>query len=165
MMSVCPGCVVCDVSRCSKRIHRQISIAASFVLMGIFCLGSPANPQSGGRIAGPGGGAVAGAAVGAGAAVAIVAFVVVSHGHHSLTGCAFNGPNGMKLKTSDSKVYSIDGDSAAIKAGEKVKLHGARVKAKSADGDQTFKVEKLTKDFGPCHVDVAAGSGVAPPKP
>jgi len=71
----------------------------------------------------------------------------------------------MKLKTSDSKIYSIDGDSAAVKAGEKVKLHGSRVKAKTADGDQTFKVEKVSKDYGPCHADIAALSGVAPLKP
>jgi len=153
-------------SRSSSKDHLHLRLATLAGLSGILLFGSTAaSAQSGGKI-GPGGGAVAGAAVGAGAAVAIVAFAVVSHGHHSLTGCAFNGPNGMKLKTSDSKIYSIDGDSVAIKAGEKVKLHGSRVKAKkTADGDQTFKVEKVSKDYGPCHADIAALSGVAPLKP
>lgn len=93
----------------------------------------------------------------------IVAFVAVSHGHHSLTGCVFSGPNGMKLKAGDSKVYAIEGDSAGIKAGHKVKVHGSRVKkAKDAGGDQIFRVEKVSKDYGECHVDVAQAPSGTP---
>lgn len=160
MTSMCPGYDFCDSKKFSKRIHRRISIAAS-LLIGILGSGSPASPQSGGRIAGPSGGQVAGAAVGVGAAIAIVTVVLINHGHHSLTGCAFNDPGGMKLKTNDSKVYAIDGDTSSIKAGDKVKVHGSRVK-KAKNADQMFNVDRVSKDYGPCHADVAISSSGTP---
>lgn len=142
--------------------NQWLRIAAGAVLTGILVSAAPGSAQSGGRIAGPSGGEAAGAGIGVGAAVVIVAVVAVSHSHHTLTGCAFNGPNGLKLKTSDS-TYSIEGDAANIKAGEKVKLHGSKVKkAKGAGGDQVFKVEKVSKDYGACHVEVGASSGSTP---
>ena len=142
--------------------NQWLRIAAVAVLTGILVSAAPGSAQSGGRIAGPSGGEAAGAGIGVGAAVVIVAVVAVSHSHHTLTGCAFNGPNGLKLKTSDS-TYSIEGDAANIKAGEKVKLHGSKVKkAKGAGGDQVFKVEKVSKDYGACHVEVGASSGSTP---
>jgi hypothetical protein len=161
-MSVCSSSDLTDCSRSSRNKFR-IGVAG-FALAGIFCSGSTAaHPQSGGRIAGPSGGAVAGAAVGVGAAIAIVTVVVINRGHHSLTGCVFNGSNGMKLKTGDAKIYSVEGDTANIKAGDKIKVHGSKVKkAKDVGGDQTFSVDKVSKDYGPCHVDVAAPSSGTP---
>ena len=105
---------------------------------------------------GPSKGEVVGAAVGVGAVVAAVTIVAVNHSHHTLNGCVFAGQNGLQLRTSDSKTYAIEGDAADIKAGDKVKLHGSRVKkTKDSSGDQVFKVEKLKKDYGPCHVTPA----------
>jgi hypothetical protein len=143
-------------------LNQWLRIASVAVLTGSLVSAASGFAQSGGRIAGPSGGEVAGAGIGVGAAVVIVAVVAVSHSHHRLTGCAFDGPNGLKLKTSDS-TYSIEGDAANIKAGEKVKLHGSKVKkAKGAGGDQVFKVEKVRKDYGACHIEVAASSGSTP---
>lgn len=161
-MSVCSGSNLTD---CSRSYGNKLRIrVAGFALAGILCSGSTAaHPQSGGRIAGPSGGQVAGAAVGVGAALAVVAVVLINRGHHSLTGCVFNGANGMKLKTGDAKIYSVEGDTASIKTGDKIKVHGSKVKkAKDDGGDQTFSVDKVSKDYGPCHVDVAAPSSSAP---
>lgn len=141
----------------------QRRIGSTLVIAVILCGSTVVRAQSGGRIAGPSGGQVAGAAIGVGAAVAIVTFVALNHGNHSLTGCVFEDANGMKLRASDSKVYTLRGGSAAIKPGNKVKLHGSRVKKlKGVDSDQTFDVEKVSKDYGPCQTEVAqASSGSA----
>lgn len=150
-MAVCSECIISP-----RQIKRRICVAGLVAAAGILCFGlTPANAQSGSRI-GPSGGTVAGAAIGIGAGVAVVAAVAISHSHHTLTGCVFDGANGMKLKAGDSKVYSLEGDAASVKAGEKVKLHGSHLKkAKGANGDPAFRVEKLSKDYGPCHVDGA----------
>ncbi len=58
---------------------------------------------------------------------------------------------GLSFQTSDSKRFMLEGDSASVKVGDRVKLHGSRVKkAKGAAGDQVFTVEKLNRDYGPC---------------
>jgi hypothetical protein len=108
---------------------------------------------------GPSGGEIAAAAVGVGVAVATIAVVTVisvNNSHHTLKGCVFAGPNGLKLQTSDSKTYAIEGDATSIKAGDRVKLHGSKEKkTKDSSGNQVFKVEKLKKDYGPCQVNLA----------
>jgi len=157
-------CLERDLAACSKspRYFNRRNVVAAFVLAGILGSGSTsAYPQSGGRIGGPSGGQVAGAAVGVGAAIAIVTAVAINHGHHSVTGCAFSGPGGMKLKAGDSKVYAVEGDASSIKAGDKVKVHGSRVK-KTKDADQGFNVDRVSKDYGPCHVDVARSPSGTP---
>jgi hypothetical protein len=111
---------------------------------------------------GPSKAEVVGAAVGIGAAIAVVTIVAVDHSHHVLKGCVFTGPNGLRLQTSDSKLYVIEGDAASIKAGDRVKLHGSKVKkTKDTSGDQVFKVEKLSKDYGPCQVNLAQAYSTA----
>ncbi len=45
----------------------------------------------------------------------------------------------------------LEGDAASVKVGDRVKLHGSKVKkTKGTVGDQVFKVEKLNRDYGPC---------------
>jgi hypothetical protein len=159
--SVCPDNLPMCLEN-STHFNQWLRIAAVAVLTAILLSGAPGSAQTGGRIGGPSGAQAAGAGIGVGAAVVIVAVVAVSHSHHTLKGCAFNGPNGLKLKTSDS-TYSIEGDASNIKAGDKVKVHGSKVKkAKGADGDQVFKVEKVSKDYGACHVGVAVSLSSAP---
>jgi hypothetical protein len=161
--TVCPDRNLHACSKAPTHFNKRWHIAHIAVLTCVLVSGSLASPQSGGRIAGPSGGQVAGAAIGVGAAVVVVAALAVSHSHHTLTGCAVSGPNGLKLKTSDSKTYSIEGDVAEIKAGDKIKVHGSRVKnAKNAGGDPVFKVEKVSKDYGTCHVEAAASSASTP---
>jgi hypothetical protein len=117
----------------------------------------------GDRIAGPSGGEVAGAVVGVSAGVAVVvAVVAVNHSHHVKTGCVVSGPQGLELQTSDSKSYALEGDTANLKVGDRVKVHGSKVKkAKDAAGPDVFKVQQLNKDYGACQVERASVSGTA----
>ena len=115
--------------------------------------------QQGGQI-GPSGGEVAGAAVGVGAVVTIGVVLAVNHSHHVVSGCVVSGPDGLKLQTSDSKIYALEGDTVNLKAGDRVKIRGSKVKkTKGVTGPDVFKVEKLNKDYGACHVDRASMPG------
>jgi hypothetical protein len=81
----------------------------------------------------------------------------VKHHNHSLQGCSFSGADGLKLRTSDARVYTLKGDSAGVKAGDTVKLHGSKAKRVKGDsGDQVFLVQKVNKDYGPCPANAAA---------
>jgi hypothetical protein len=97
---------------------------------------------------------IVGAAVGIVAAVAAVGVtIVVIHDHHILRGCVASGSNGLELQTSDEKTYLLEGNTADIKVGERVKLHGSRKKAK--DHKDSFNVDKVSKDYGACSVKLA----------
>jgi len=117
----------------------------------------PAAGQTGGHI-GPSNGAIAGGMAGIGAGiVGIVVAVAVVHGHHVLSGCVSQGPNGPELKTADAKTWSLEGASATIKPGQRVKLHGDWAKhKKTAAGADVFTVDKLVKDYGACNISPAA---------
>lgn len=135
--------------------NRTRGIIALVALAGLLCSGasSPAGCQE--SSIGPTRGQVVGASVGIGAVLAAVVLVSVGvhNSHHTLNGCVLSGPNGLELRTSDSKTYSLDGSAAAIKSGDHVKLHGSKVKkTKDHTGDQVFRVERLTKNYGPCSV-------------
>lgn len=83
--------------------------------------------------------------------------LAIQHHHHVIEGCAFSGSGGLKLRTTDAKVWGLQGYTATVKAGERVKLHGAKLKkTKDATGDQVFAVEKLTRDYGPCPAEFAS---------
>jgi len=93
-------------------------------------------------------GAIAGVA-GAGAVIAIV--VVHEHNVHVMRGCVASYRDGLQVKNEgDNRSYLLSGDTASIKAGERVKLSGKKMKG---DGDhRQFALSKLTKDYGPCEV-------------
>lgn len=102
---------------------------------------------------GPSKGEVVGAAVAVGAVVVgTVVLVHVHNEHHRLKGCVTNGPKGLQVTTPDGKkTWDLDGDVTKVRPGDLVQLHGSRIK-RTADGqsEETFKVEKLKKDLGPC---------------
>lgn len=103
---------------------------------------------------------VIGAAVGIAAIATVGIVLAVNHSHHTLTGCVASGPTGPEIQVSGSKTYSLEGDPSVIKIGDKVKLHGSRVKGKGAGKpDEVFRVEKLTKNYGPCHGSASAVTG------
>ena len=77
--------------------------------------------------------------------------MAIQNSHHTLNGCVSSGPKGLELRTSDAKTYTLQGISAPIKVGDRVKLHGSKLKkTKDSVSDPVFVVEKLNKDFGPC---------------
>jgi hypothetical protein len=131
-----------------------VGITAFFAGAAMLCATAslPASGQSGGRI-GPSGGEVAGAAIGIGAAIAVAIILPINHSHHIVTGCVASSASGLELQTSDGKTYALEGDAATIKVGDKVKLHGAKIKkTKDSTGPGVFRVEKLTRDYGPCPI-------------
>jgi hypothetical protein len=93
----------------------------------------------------------------AGIAAAVVGTTVgvtlaVQHSRHTLEGCILTGGDGLELRLSNAKVYALKGVLADVKVGERLKVHGSKVKRVNGDtaASQTFLVEKVNKDFGPC---------------
>jgi hypothetical protein len=86
-------------------------------------------------------------------AIGTAVLIHVHHSHHSIKGCVITGPAGLQIRSgsgSDMKTYTLSGDTN-VKVGDLVKVHGSKVKkAKHSTEDQTFIVEKLNKDYGPC---------------
>ncbi|MGB6134708.1 MAG: hypothetical protein WCC14_15235 [Acidobacteriaceae bacterium] len=93
------------------------------------------------------------AAVGAGVGIGV--FYALHHGH-SLNGCAMSGTNGLELQNrGDRQTYALIGEVAGIKPGDRVRVAGKKEKKSVADG-QSFVVEKLIRDYGPCKAQPAA---------
>jgi hypothetical protein len=111
----------------------------------------PAFPQIGGHI-GPSNGEIVGIIAGAAAAIAVVGILLYrqAHKHPSITGCVATGADGLNLKNEkDKNIYTLSGDSTALRAGERVKLQGKKIK--DSGGKPSFHVERLKKDYGNCN--------------
>ena len=105
---------------------------------------------------GPSGAQVTAAAIGVGAVVVgTVVLIHVHHSNHTVKGCVSSDQNGLQVQTQgDVKTYALTGDTANIKVGELVQFHGAKVKkVKGSAGNQTFTVEKISRDYGPCKLN------------
>jgi uncharacterized protein DUF5818 len=142
---------------------RRLGITAFAGLTVLLCSGSTAPTQCQGSI-GPSSGEIIGAAVGVGAviAVAIIVPVEISQSHHIVTGCVMTSANGLELQTSGGKTYALEGDAASIKVGDRVKVHGSKIKkTKDSTGPGVFRVEKLNRDYGPCPTGIAPATGAA----
>ena len=100
---------------------------------------------SGGQVAAIGVGVAAiGAAIGVG-----IYFLVRKP--PSITGCATPGSDGLTLRNeNDSNTYTLIGDTAAIKAGERVRLTGKKKSGPS--GQHKFIVDKVSQNYGACQV-------------
>jgi hypothetical protein len=86
-----------------------------------------------------------------GGTVAAVTLIEMQHNKHTIKGCVISTDTGLELRTSGLNTYRLDGELISIRVGDKVKLHGSKLKkAKGSDGDQVFKVEALKKHYGPC---------------
>lgn len=95
---------------------------------------------------------VAVAAIGAGIGIGV--FYAVHHGH-ALNGCAVLGSDGLQLQNrGDGQIYALTGETAAVKPGDRVRVSGKKEK-KNSGGPQQFLVEKLSRDYGSCKVEVA----------
>lgn len=81
---------------------------------------------------------------------------IKDHNEHTVRGCVFSDAEGFKLRTSDAKIYTLEGD-PTLKVGDRVKLHGSKAKKAKANatGHLVFVVESVSKDYGPCPSDLA----------
>jgi hypothetical protein len=106
------------------------------------------SPISGGEAAGI---IVGIAAVGLG--IGIGAYLLLRS--PSITGCVASVPQGLSLRNDgDQQTYTLGGDVAGIKAGDRIRVSGKK-KKKEVSGSREFTVSKLKKDFGPCKVAAA----------
>lgn len=92
-----------------------------------------------------------------------ITVAIKDHNDHTVRGCIYSDASGFKLRTSDSKIYTLEGDPATLRVGDRVKFHGTKAKKAKGDGTghQIFVVEKLSKDYGPCPADLAMSTSPA----
>jgi hypothetical protein len=109
------------------------------------------SPSFGSFDIGPSRAQIVGVAIGIGAVGAGIGLGVYYGIHHgrSLTGCATSTSVGLELQTDDHQTYALNGEVAAIKSGNRVRVGGKKSKKDSAAA-RSFLVEKVSKDFGPC---------------
>jgi NADH:ubiquinone oxidoreductase subunit K len=143
-----------------KRRNQMLStVLALSVLLAVAA--RPAAAQTGLGSIGPTKGQVAGVAIGIAAVGAAIGIGVYYATHHnrSVTGCAVSWPSGTTLTTeSDKTVYTLTGDVAGIKTGDRVRVSGKKVKQKSA-GTRQFIVEKISADYGVCKIPADSSNG------
>jgi hypothetical protein len=90
------------------------------------------------------------------AAAAIAAVATVASVEHKrkkivITGCIVSGEKGMTVTDEeDRKLYTLSGDTAAIKPGDRVKLLGKKEKAKGSGKSLVWESKAVIKDFGVC---------------
>ncbi len=129
----------------SKYLSGLLAIALSFVL----CMSAKADS---GTIGGVGTGTIVGVAVGAVAALAIVAIVVIhkTSGKRTITGCVRPAQNGMTVNDEkDQRVYTLSGDTAGVKPGERMTLQGKKIQP-NAGNPLGWEITKIRTDFGVC---------------
>jgi hypothetical protein len=93
-----------------------------------------------------------GIVVGVVAVIVIVSVIVIHNkaGNRTITGCVNSGANGMTLTDEkDHRAYSLSGETAGVKPGDRMSLQGKSVKP---HGSETFTLQtkKIKQDFGVC---------------
>jgi hypothetical protein len=88
------------------------------------------------------------------AAVAVVVTVVIMHESRkdrTITGCVKSRENGTTNITDekDGQVYTLSGDTAGIKPGDRMKLKGKKAKPKG-EQSRVWVATGVTHDFGVC---------------
>jgi hypothetical protein len=87
------------------------------------------------------------------AALVVVTVVVVheSRKKRTITGCVNSGANRMSVTDEkDKHIYALSGNTADIKPGDRVTLHGKKVNPQGANKTLAWEVSKESKDFGAC---------------
>jgi len=86
------------------------------------------------------------------AAVVIVTVVLIHHSkNRTITGCVSSGENGMSVTDDkDKRFYTLTGNTAGIKPGDRMTLQGKKIKPKDAGKTLVWETKKMNKDFGVC---------------
>ena len=147
--------------------QRRVGIAAMTALASIALCGAtaptgctpPPPPPSH-----PGTEVAAAVGIVVGVSVGTVILVELHHSHHTIEGCVTASRDGLQVMSlKDKKTYALSGATASTKVGDVVRLHGNKEKTKDANGDGSFVVEKMTRDFGPCKLTAPAADGAGTP--
>lgn len=136
-------------------MHRRsgfVSLAAADSLL-LCAANSTSGCNSSSSHIGPTTGEVVGAGVGIAAAVVVgtVVLVEVNKSHHTIKGCVTASPGGLEVQNQkDNKIYALTGVTANVKPGDIIQVHGSKEKGeKDSAGNQDFRVEKMSRDYGP----------------
>jgi len=87
---------------------------------------------------------------------AAIAVVTVASVHHRrkkivITGCVISGEKGMTvIDEEDRKIYALSGNTTGIKAGDRMKLEGKKVKPKRPDKTRVWEAKGVINDYGVC---------------
>ena len=75
----------------------------------------------------------------------------LSHRHKpTIIGCVQSiGGKSSLVDEKDKRTYALTGDHLDLKAGQRMKLKGKKIKAR--DGDSTFLVKRVDHDYGGCN--------------
>ena len=101
----------------------------------------------------PSGGAIVAAIAGVVAAVVVVAVLVIhkSSGKRTVTGCVNPGKNGMSVTDEkDQQLYTLTGNTADIKPGDRMTLRGKKIKPTQASKTLVWDTKTIAKDLGAC---------------
>jgi hypothetical protein len=148
-------------------MHRRsgfVSLAAAGSLL--LCAANSTNGcKSSSSQIGPSTSEVVGAGVGVAAALVVgtVVLVEVHKSHHTIKGCVSAGPDGLEVQNEkDHKIYGLTGVTANVKPGDIIQVHGSKEKGeKDSAGNQDFKIEKMSRDYGPCKIEPASTPAAA----
>jgi hypothetical protein len=151
-------------------MHRRKGFAAFAALSSLLLSGAGSPNSCSGNNNIPGTGLTTGQAtaivVGSAAAIAVgtIVLVEVHKSHHTVKGCVTAGPGGFQVRNQgDQKVYGLTGVTADVKVGDIVKLNGNKEKnQKDSAGDEDFMIQKMSRDYGPCKLALAAPPAAAP---
>jgi len=127
---------------------RYLSEVLLITLSLVLCL--PAKADSG-TIGGVGSGTIVGVIVGVVAGVAVVAIVAIHYSKkRTITGCVKPAQNGMIVNDEKDKlVYTLSGDTAGVKPGERMTLQGKKIKP-NAGNPLAWEIAKIRTDYGVC---------------
>ncbi|MGB6677139.1 MAG: hypothetical protein WBE44_10645 [Terriglobales bacterium] len=101
---------------------------------------------------GPSAGPIVAGIVGTAAAVVVVTVLVIHYSKkRAITGCVVSAQSGMTLiDEKDKQTYMLSGDTTGIKAGDRMKLKGKKVKPKDPDRTLVWEARQVSKNYGAC---------------
>jgi hypothetical protein len=137
----------------SKRLWSIVLIlSCSFLLCPSAKAQAPSLGAGGSPIGGVTTADVVGALVGAAAVVVVVVIVAVHYSKkRTITGCVTSGANGMSLTDEKNKqIYALSSNTEGIKPGDRMKLHGKRVKSKGSENKLVWETKSVAMDYGVC---------------
>jgi hypothetical protein len=123
-----------------------LAIALLFAIPIATCAQAPI-PSNIGNI-GPSGAQVAAAIAGLAGVTGLILYFTLRK--PAIVGCVHSADGKTTLVDErDKRTYAIAGDDVSLKAGERVKLKGKKVREK--DGRLTFSLKKIDHDYGACN--------------
>lgn len=129
----------------SKYVSGVLIIALGLIL----CL--PAGAQSSGKKI-VSNGTIVGVIVGVAAGVAVIAIVAIHYSKkRTITGCVKSEGNGLSVTDEkDKQVYALSGETTGVKAGDRMKLQGKKVKSRDSNKPLEWETRNVARDFGVC---------------